>query len=384
MRRWVIGTLGVLAAAVVALLVAAPQLPALVLEGYPTLLWSARGNHADVAGADSTQPRIAPGAGDIALDPRLATAFEASGGKALLVYRDGQIALEHYAPGVASDTLLNSFSMAKGVVAALVFRAIAEGRIAGLDTTLSSVLPDATGLGNVSIVSLLTMQSGIAFDGGGMLGEASGKAVETAPSPFSPLAKLHFLGLERLLGGLKLAPGDSHPFNYQNINTALLGAVLERAYDKPIETLLAEKLWAPAGAHSALWRRATLTSPVSAYCCLYASARDWIALGAYLASNGTPSEPFLPPALWRTYLGLDVPTAERDVDHYGMHVRQNVLDREGEVLQGPFTYLFGQGGQTLYLLPEQGVVVFRSGDREQLLHSTLYWSWDSLPPTVDR
>jgi CubicO group peptidase (beta-lactamase class C family) len=376
LRRWIVGSLASLAVATGLLLMIAPQLPALILEGYPALVWSGRGSHAEVAGQAREALRVAPDAGLVVLDPRLAAAFAESGGKALLVHRDGQLVLEHYGAGASADTLLNSFSMAKGLIGALVFRALADGRIDSLEQRLDTLLPEATGLAPVTIRSLLTMRSGIAFDGG-VLGAASGKTAEMAPSPFSPLARLHYLGLDPLLATLRLEPGEVPPFNYQNINTALLGAVLERVYGEPLDVLLADKLWRPAGAQPALWRRIG-PAAVSAYCCLYARARDWLAVGVHLARNGTPDEPFLPQPLWRDYMGLDVAASERAADHYGMQVHQNVLDREGEGLQGPFTYLFGQGGQTLYLMPERDLVVYRAGDQQQLLHSTLYWTWNSI------
>jgi hypothetical protein len=47
-------------------------------------------------------------------------------------------------------------------------------------------------------------------------------------------------------------------------------------------------------------------------------------------------------------------------------------------LQGRFTYLLGQGGQTLYLMPQHGLVVYRAGENIQLLHSTLYGAWNSV------
>ena len=57
---------------------------------------------------------------------------------------------------------------------------------------------------------------------------------------------------------------------------------------------------------------------------------------------------------------------------------QNVLDRRGQTLQGSFTYLMGQGCQVLYLTPEHDLVVYRSAENVQLLHSTLYGAWNSL------
>lgn len=64
---------------------------------------------------------------------------------------------------------------------------------------------------------------------------------------------------------------------------------------------------------------------------------------------------------------------------YGPHVYHNVLDRAGERLQGRFTYMMGNGGQVVYLMPDADLVVVRFGGRVQLLHSTLYAAWRSLP-----
>ncbi|WP_404400230.1 hypothetical protein [Pelagibacterium halotolerans] len=84
---------------------------------------------------------------------------------------------------------------------------------------------------------------------------------------------------------------------------------------------------------------------------------------------------FLPEALWREFLGLDLDASALRQDHYGYHVRQNILDRPGEALQGAFSYFLGQNGQTLYLMPERNLVVYRAGEGLQLLHSTLYEVW---------
>ena len=63
-----------------------------------------------------------------------------------------------------------------------------------------------------------------------------------------------------------------------------------------------------------------------------------------------------------------------------LQVYHNVLDRPGEALQGRFTYMFGSGGQIVYMMPQRKLVVVRFGRQMQLLHSTLYAAWRSLPP----
>jgi hypothetical protein len=102
-----------------------------------------------------------------------------------------------------------------------------------------------------------------------------------------------------------------------------------------------------------------------------------VRVGLFLNENGGAT-PFLPLPLWRELLGVDVAIADRHVTHYGEHTWQDVLDGPGQALQGPFTYLMGQGGQVLYLKPDSGLVVYRAGEDIQLLHSTLYGAWNSL------
>lgn len=380
MHKLIIGAFVVFAAGAIALLAAAPYLPQLLVEGFPPLVFADRGHFAAIAGATPPRDLSSDRASNPELVPELATLFAESGGAALLAYRDGQLALEHYAPGVGAETRFNSYSMAKSLVGALIYKAIAEGKIAHLDVTLGDLLPNYSGLRNLTLRSLITMRAGIHFDtANAKFGTSNGKDNDTAPNPFGPLARLHFMGLAAVEGGLEIDGIASTEFNYQNVNTALLGKVLEEVYGEPLQDLLATRLWVPALAAPALWRRPAAAATVSAYCCIYATARDWIRVGIYLSENGSATAPFLPEPLWRDFIGLDIGADALVANHYGQHISQNVLDRPGQALQGPFTYLLGQNGQVLYLMPQHGLVVYRAGERVQLLHSTLYGTWNSLP-----
>ena len=155
------------------------------------------------------------------------------------------------------------------------------------------------------------------------------------------------------------------------MNTALLGKVLETVYDQPLEVILSDMIWGPAGVAPAMWRTNPTTGRASAYCCLYARPLDWIMVGRFLLENGV-DDPFLPQDLWQEWIAPDLPDPTRAVGHYGWHLRHDVLDRQGEALSGPFSYFAGHDGQIVYLLPEQDAVVVRFGAKPQLLHSTLY------------
>jgi len=150
-------------------------------------------------------------------------------------------------------------------------------------------------------------------------------------------------------------------------------------YGEGLETVLAREIWAPAGAEAADWRRHGEELPVTPYCCIYARPRDWLQVALFLMNNGDGH--FLRPDLWQAYFGRGLSAAERRKGAYGLHVYHNVLDRSGELLQGPFTYMFGSRGQVVYMMPEKKLALVRFGDGIPLLHSTLYGAWRSLPPS---
>ncbi len=272
----------------------APQFVPLMREGFPAEVWPARGEFSQVAGNVNAS---AEGA-ERTLPAAALSRFSESGGRALLVDRGGEIA-SVYGPGIDAETRLNSFSMVKSLVGALVLRAHTDGILPNLDAQISEYLgPESPG---VTLRQALSMTSGLVIDG------EPAKSVDDAGfSPFGPLARLHMLGLPHILPTLETNAAAQGRFSYQSMNTAVLGVVLEQAYDQPLQTILSDQIWRPAGAYPAEWRTNPSTGRVSAYCCLYARAVDWVAVGRYLLNNGTPDAPFLPEATWRAWLLPDL------------------------------------------------------------------------------
>ncbi len=361
---------------------AAPHAIALIAEGYPRSVWPAPGHHATVGGvaapAGPHHEEVYPAA-----DPQLAELFGESGGRALLVWHDGRLRYERYAAGYSADTRFNSFSMVKSLVDALVLRAHADGLIESLDDPVGRYLPAfrQNPLGSVPIQQFMTMSSGIGIE---TSGPAKGtdrrlKPVETGSmNPFEPIARLHAGGLDSIGEKLRINPQWQGKFDYQNVNTAILGRLISSVYGQTLPDILSTRIWRPSGAQDARWRAPAAGKEVSAYCCLYATARDWIRVGLFLAQNGTPDAPFLPAELWQRYLGGDLSAHDRATGRYGLHIYHDVLDRKGQALNGPFSYMLGTGGQITYLMPAENLVVVRFGERHALLHSTLYAAWRTI------
>lgn len=363
-----------------------PYLPAIVDEGFPPPFWPAKGIYVDVSG----QPKVING--DIA---SYANPVSEAGGKlnallkdsetdALLAYHKGQLRYAYFRPGVDMETRFNSYSMAKSLIGYLVLKAIEDGEIDGLDSPIGDYLLtlEDKRLAALPIERFLTMKSGLLFEKKSppkpLARDAKREPDKDASNPFTPLARLHIEGLASVADQLKLPEKPDFTYHYQNVNTALLGAMLTAIYKQPLNEILSAKLWKPSGAFHAKWRTYTHDGAVTPYCCLYARAEDWARVGIFLSRNGAKGAPFLSAErLVLVQPGQYSRAALRD-GVYGLHIRHDILDRAGEPLQGPFTYFVGHKGQLVYMKPEDDLVVVRFGRRHTLLHSTLYYVWREI------
>ena len=308
-RRWIgLGAALILVCLVIGSVAWAPYLPRLFYEGFPDPVWPARGSFAEVPGTKDA-PAIGHEKTPIStLDPQLREFLADKTTTAFLAAHDGNIAVEWYAEGSVPETRFNSYSLVKSLVGALILKAVADGRIDSLDEPIGTFLPNygSAGFRSLPLRALLEMRSGIKFETGtakNLSGEPVKDLESAVLNPFGPLARLHMLGPDAIGGALLRDEAGVGQFNYQNINTALLGKVLERAYGEPLQDILSRKIWAPAGAADASWRKHGEDTAVSAYCCLYARARDWIKVAVFLSRNGREDAYFLPEALWNAVHG---------------------------------------------------------------------------------
>ena len=387
--RWLLFVGAVIVACITAALLYAPYLPRLLTERYPEPGWPANGNFATVDSGKASPVKRDPNSRSRNLNGMAERLFAEKAGKALLIYQGGVLKLEHYADGVGAGERFNSYSMIKSLIGALVLRAHADRKIADLADPIGVYLP---ALGNdelrrTPILAFLRMRSGVIFEADDVkdaVGQGAKDIEAMRMNPFGPMARLHMLGLGDIADSLRIGAQERDRYKYQNVNTSILARLLETVYGKPLETLLSDKVWQPAGAGPAYWRRHGAASPVTAYCCLYATPMDWMRVGIFLIRNGGEGGLFLPDELWRRFLGQHLTYREIQDGHYGLHLYHNVLDRKGESLQGPFSYMFGSRGQVVYLVPDKDLVVVRFGEQIQLLHSTLYSAWNSVHPDSEK
>ncbi len=373
-----------------------PHVIAIAEEGFPAKTWPAKGIYVDVVGKAQQWPHKFQA--DAALDSEYGQKLQQlnleNETDALVAYHKGQLKYAYFRPGFNEKTQFNSYSMAKSLIGYLVLKAIDEGEIGGLDSSIGTYLLDLKdeGLKNQTIERFLTMRSGLQIEKKGppkpLAKDAKRGPDKDASNPFTLLAQMHIEGLPGILSQLKMPEAPSSDYHYQNVNTALLGLMLTHIYKKPLNVLLSEKIWRPAGAAHAHWRTFTNEGSVTPYCCLFATVEDWAKVAYFLSKNGITIDqanqtdepqsltPFLQSSSVIKYM---VPGRFKAQDLregiYGLHVRHDILDRTNEAIQGPFTYFVGHGGQLVYLLPEHDLVIVRFGRKHTLLHSNVYYLW---------
>lgn len=368
-------TLGFLLTVAIVLFGLFPNAARSLIEGYPAAVWPAFGEFTERTQKAEPLARIE---NPSSLEGKLFELFSSSGGSALLVLKDKQIFLEHYAAGFDIQTEFNSYSMVKSLIGVLVLKAVAERRIENLDLSIGALVPAAKGkpVASVAIRELLDMRSGIIFERA-VSPNPDDKAEKPqrllAANPFGALARLHGEGAEVVLREAVVDPQARGIYRYQNANTALLGLALETVYGLPLSDLLYTKIWHPAGAGGFKWRKYPNDEKRmnTAYCCLYANIQDWARVAHYVMINGG-DERFLPDELHAYLMGRDMEPVRLQNGEYRTQIRYDILNREGEGIKGRFAYFLGQGGQIIYLLPQENMVVIRFGERHQLLHSTIY------------
>ena len=192
---------------------------------------------------------------------------------ALLVWHRGALRYEKYWPPFNASTRTNPNSMHKTVLALAIGAAVTDGVIPALNSKASRWLTEwqNDARRDITVEDLLRMQSGIELPRFG-----TWKATKLLLGSNLPDSGMS-LGYAR-------APGTY--FEYNNASSQLLLILLERATGQRYADYLSTRLWQPLGnAEAGLWMDREQGMP-RGFCCLFASARDWLRVGLLLAADG--------------------------------------------------------------------------------------------------
>lgn len=298
---------------------------------------------------------------------------DSTGSIALLVYQAGALRYEKYWPGFDQSTRTNPNSMHKTVLGLLVGAAIADGFIDSVDAPASKWITEWQGDArrDITIRDLLQMSSGLQVPIFGTWNSA----------------KILF-GSDLAAGvlGLPSVTPRGREFQYSNANSQLLLLILERATGQRYSTYLSKRLWQRLGASDAsMWMDHVGGLP-RGFCCLFATARDWLRVGRLILDYGRVGDDPVVPSEWiasmvtpaptnanfgyQVWLGSP-PTQERRYNDYTVKAFHSVPFDAADMV-----YIDGFGGQRVYVVPSLQLVIVRTGK------STMSWDDAIIPNAV--
>lgn len=284
------------------------------------------------------------------------------GSHALIVVHRGVIQEEWYAPHWQRDQLTQSQSMHKSLMGILIGMAIDEGRVGSTSDPVGKYLVEWRNdpRGAITLEQLLTMSSGLAQYGFSL-------------NPFDE--GLRWLNSGHSTDAIFATPlADWRPgtrYDYNNVNSELLGLILVRVYGKPYSRILEEKLWRPMGGERAFVHTDSPGGRAFTSCCLAAPAMDWARIGMLLLHRGEVNGKRLVSAEWVARMITPSPISPR----YGYQIWLGYEDpllpesgggSTGAIASEPFlardTFMtWGRGQQHVFIVPSQQLVIVRLG-----------------------
>ncbi|MEI5582651.1 MULTISPECIES: serine hydrolase domain-containing protein [unclassified Agromyces] len=273
---------------------------------------------------------------------------DALGTRAVVVVKDGELVAERYAEGFDADTPQLGWSMSKSVANLLTGVLVEQGVVSLDDDALRPEWDDERA--GITVDQLLRQTSGLEWDETYDLG--------------TPITRMLYLegDMGAYVAGRPLVHEPGTVQQYSSGNTNLLCSVLAERTGLGAD-LPRQALFGPLGLTSAVLEPDAAGTPVcSSY--LWATPRDWAAIGQFALQDGEWNGERMLPAGWMAQ-SLEVDEVEETDDPgLGASWRVNeVLFGEARWPELPADtyYASGHDGQKMIIVPSERLVVVRLG-----------------------
>jgi CubicO group peptidase (beta-lactamase class C family) len=288
----------------------------------------------------------------------LSSAAADNGTTSLIVARNDVVVFEQYFNGSVRESVNTSFSSVKSIDSLLIGLAIQDGYIKSVRQPVSDFIPEwnDTVFSSITIEDLLLMRSNISYEEGFAW--------------FTDDAKTYYMPDLRELVLYKTRADEKYhgQFHYNNYHPLLLGIILERSTGRNVADYFREKIWDKIGAeYDASWSldsEATLFEKMESG--LNFRSIDYLKIGSMLLNHGTFNgrnvinagwieESTIAPAPLASFDTDSAYLADRNVGY--RYMWYSMENNQG----GHDFFAAGKYGQYLYVSPENGVVIVRTG-----------------------
>ncbi len=201
-----------------------------------------------------------------------------------LVLHNDQILVERYFHEADRNSRFVSQSLSKSVVSILIGAAVEEGAIKSIEDPVTQYLPYLSGSGyrNVTVKNLLQMSSGVNYSEDYRDPKSGAALIGAALLTGNPSFKEYAQSIQ---------PSNTRPgtrFEYQSVNSQVLGLLLEKVTGKRLNDYAQEKLWTRIGDQSdAFFYESKKQPDTCAFACFNATVRDYARVGLMMLQGGS-------------------------------------------------------------------------------------------------
>ncbi len=274
--------------------------------------------------------------------------FEQNDFRGMVVIKNHQIAIEYFYTNTERSDINDVRSAGKSLTALLLGIAIDEGLVRDLDQDVYSFFskekyPNLNeDLKKVKIKHLLDMSSGLDADSDdwktpGHAGKWMEKDDWTS----------YILGIE-----LKRRPGER--WVYADINSALIGAIIEETSGMSLNDYANERVFKPLGIKKYYWYTNPSNQTVASGT-LFLSTLDFAKLGVLVANEGKWANQQIIPADYIENVIQSKSFVIYDVWSYGMLWYKSKAIIKGREIE--YLWASGNGGNHLIIVPEEELVI---------------------------
>ncbi len=287
----------------------------------------------------------------------------------ITIIHHGKVVTENYFRDWNNTLTGDSESMAKSVLSLLIGIAIDEGKINSINDPASLYIKEWRNddRRRIKIKHLLQMTSGL-------------RNSNSIINPFSDLAKMHIgFNVRDLVLSIPAEKSPDRVFEYNNVNSEILGIVLENATGQKYYDYLSEKIWKPLRADNA-YIETDNTDTARTYCCLFARLNDWGKLGLLVLNKGLYNgqqivskkwiEEMIYPSTKKSNYGLHIWLADSK-DFKSRRISEKFVDES-------MIFFDGRSKQRVFILPKYDLVIARVGDNSDV------WREDVIPNILVR
>ncbi len=213
----------------------------------------------------------------------------------LVVLAGDQIVYEKYLHGADQNSRFVSQSVSKSIVSILIGAALTEGKIQSVDDPVDKYLPylASSGYRGVPIKNILEMATGVDYSEDYSDPRSGAATIGAALITGKPT----FRNFVASMKPTNIKPGTQ--FNYQSVNTQVLGLLLERVTGKRLNQYAEEKLWKKIGAQNdAFFYESKQQPDTCAFACFNSTARDYARVGLMMMRGGILGSEHVVPESW--------------------------------------------------------------------------------------